>query len=169
MLGGGAVGVELAQAFRRLGSEEVTVIEGGPRLLAREEPFAGEQVQQAFEAEGITGADRDPDDCGTPRRQGPGPVVGTVDDGRELTGDEILVAVGRSPSTTELGLDTVGLKVGGYVEVDDQLRVTGVPDGWLYAVGDCNGRALLTHMGKYQARIAGDVILGKDMRDEVVA
>jgi dihydrolipoamide dehydrogenase len=61
----------------------------------------------------------------------------------------------------------VGLAPGRSVEVDDSLRAVGVDGGWLYAVGDCNGRALLTHVGKYQARIAGDVILGKDVRDEV--
>jgi len=76
---------------------------------------------------------------------------------------QILVAVGRRPSTADIGLDTVGLEPGRYVEVDDQLRATGVAGGWLYAVGDCNGRALLTHMGKYQARLAGDVILGKNV------
>jgi pyruvate/2-oxoglutarate dehydrogenase complex dihydrolipoamide dehydrogenase (E3) component len=161
VLGGGVIGVELAQAFRRLGSAEVTVVEAAPRLLAREEPFAGEQVAAAFEAEGITvltgvalaSARRD------------GPVLATLADGRRIEADEILVAVGRKPATQDLGLDTVGLAPGRYVEVDDRLRAVGVPDGWLYAVGDCNGLALLTHMGKYQARIAGDVILGKDAVD----
>ena len=64
-----------------------------------------------------------------------------------------------APNTDDLGVDTVGLEPGKAVEVDDQLRATGVPGGWLYAVGDVNGRVLLTHMGKYQARIAADVIL----------
>jgi len=80
---------------------------------------------------------------------------------------EILVAVGRRPATGDLGLETVGLTPGRPVDVDDTLRAAGVDGGWLYAVGDCNGRALLTHVGKYQARIAGDVILGKAVRDEV--
>ena len=160
VLGGGAVGAEMAQAMRRLGAEEVTVVEAGERLLAREEPFAGDEVRAAFEAEGITvvtgarlvAASRN------------GAVTGTLEDGRTITADEILVAVGRRPSTSDIGLETVGLQPGRYVEVDDQLRATGVAGGWLYAVGDCNGRALLTHMGKYQARLAGDVILGKDVR-----
>jgi pyruvate/2-oxoglutarate dehydrogenase complex dihydrolipoamide dehydrogenase (E3) component len=164
VLGGGAVGVEMAQAMRRLGSEEVIVIEAEERVLMREEPFAGEEVRKAFEAEGITvltevrmtAARRDGTD---------GPVVATLDDGREVIGDEILVAVGRRPSTSDLGLDTVGLEPGRYVEVDERLRATGVDGDWLYAVGDCNGVALLTHMGKYQARLAGDVILGKDVVD----
>jgi dihydrolipoamide dehydrogenase len=161
VLGGGAIGAELAQAFRRLGSAEVTVVEAAPRLLAREEPFAAEQVTAAFEAEGIavlTGV-------GLAAAHREGPVVATLADGRRIEADEILVAVGRKPATADLGLDTVGLEPGRYVEVDERLRAVGVPDGWLYAVGDCNGLALLTHMGKYQARIAGDVILGKDAVD----
>src|SRR2546423_1097799 len=163
VLGGGTVGAELAQGFRRLGSAEVTVVEGGPHLLAREEPFAGEQVQQAFEAEGIPVLTKTRVTAG--RRDGD-EVVATLSDGGELRADEILVAVGRTPATSDLGLDSVGLEPGGYVAVDDSLRAEGVDGGWLYAVGDCNGLALLTHMGKYQARIAGDVILGKPIRDE---
>lgn len=161
VLGGGAIGAEMAQAMRRLGSEEVTVVEGADRLLAREEPFAGEQVADAFRAEGITvitgvalaSVARDGSD---------GPVTGTLVDGRTIVADEILVAVGRRPNTGDLGLDAVGLEPGRSIAVDDQLRAVGVPGGWLYAVGDCNGRSLLTHMGKYQARLAGDVILGRD-------
>lgn len=164
VLGGGAVGAELAQAFRRLGGREVTVVEGGERLLGREEPFAGQQVRAAFEAEGITvvtGAKA----VAVERPEDHGPVTVTLDDGRTVTADELLVAVGRRPSTGDLGLETVGLEPGRAVAVDDQLRATGVTGSWLYAVGDCNGTALLTHMGKYQARIAADVVLGKDVRD----
>lgn len=164
VLGGGAVGTELAQAFRRLGSAEVTIVQGGPRLLPREEPFAGDEVGAALAAEGVavlTGAR-----LASVRRDGAdGPVVGTLLDGREVTADEILVAAGRRPATGDLGLETVGLEPGRYVPVDDRLRAVGVPAGWLYAVGDCNGRALLTHMGKYQGRVAIDVILGRDARD----
>jgi pyruvate/2-oxoglutarate dehydrogenase complex dihydrolipoamide dehydrogenase (E3) component len=156
VLGGGAIGAEMAQAFRRLGAEEVTVVEAAERLLPNEEPFAGAEVKAAFEAEGITvitgvklvGASRN------------GAVTGTLEDGREIRADEILVAVGRRPATADIGLDTVGLEPGKFIPVDDQLRAAG---DWLYAVGDCNGRALLTHMGKYQARLAGDVILGKQV------
>jgi pyruvate/2-oxoglutarate dehydrogenase complex dihydrolipoamide dehydrogenase (E3) component len=161
VLGGGAIGVEMAQAYRRLGCEEVSVVEAAPRLLVREEPFAGDEVRAALEAEGVrvvVGAvidrvDRDGTD---------GPVVMSLAD-RSLVGDELLVAAGRRVMTDELGLDTVGLAAGRHVEVDDQLRAVGVD--WLYAIGDCNGRAQLTHMGKYQARIAADVILGRDVRD----
>jgi len=166
VLGGGAVGAEMAQAFRRLGAGAVTVLEGGPRLLAREEPFAGDQLREAFEAEGITVV-TSARVVAVRRSDGGGAVTATLEDGRTFEGDEILVAVGRRPATGDLGLDTVGLAPGRFVEVDDRLHATGVAGQWLYAVGDCNGRALLTHVGKYQARVAGDVILGKDIRDEV--
>ena len=168
VLGGGAIGAEMAQAFRRLGSEEVTVVEAAERLLPNEEPFAGDEVKAAFEADGITvitGVKL------TACRRDGETVTGTLEDGREITAEEILVAVGRRPATADLGLETVGLEPGKYVEVDDQLRARHPAPGaaralgdWLYAVGDCNGRALLTHMGKYHARLAGDVILGKDVR-----
>ena len=163
VLGGGAIGAEMAQAFRRLGCEEVTVVEGGQRLLGREEPFAGDEVARALAAEGvtvITGVAL----AAAARVGTDGPVVATLADGRQIEADEIVVAVGRRPSTGSLGLETVGLEPGRFVAVDDQLRAVDVRGGWLYAVGDCNGRALLTHIGKYQARIVGDVIAGHDVR-----
>ncbi len=166
VLGGGAIGAEMAQAFRRLGSTEVTVVEGGERLVSREEPFAGTELREAFEAEGIvvmTGVTI----THMARPAVNGPLTATLADGRSVEADEILVAVGRKPATSDIGLELVGLEPGRPVDVDDQLRATGVDGSWLYAVGDCNGKALLTHVGKYQARIAGDVILGKDVRDEV--
>ena len=89
----------------------------------------------------------------------------TLEDEGSHVGDELLVAAGRRPATDDLGLDSVGLEPGRPVAVDDRLRATGVPDGWLFAVGDVNGLAPLTHMGKYQARIAGDVVLGRDVWD----
>ncbi len=79
------------------------------------------------------------------------------------------MATGRRPATGDLGLSAVGLPDGAIVEVDDSMRATGVADGWLYAVGDVNGRALLTHMGKYQARICGDVIAARARGDELPA
>ena len=164
VLGGGAIGTEMAQAFRRLGSENVVVLEGAERLLAREEPFAGEELRAAFEAEGITvvtGARMT-----AARRVGrDGPVVATVADGREFTGDEILVAVGRRPATAGIGVEQAGLEPGRPVLVDRQLRVASVPEGWLYAIGDCTGLAPLTHMGKYHGRIAAAAILGRDTAD----
>jgi len=160
VLGGGAVGVEMAQAWRRLGSRQVTVVEGADRLLPMEEPFAGEQLAAAFAEEGIrviTGARMN----AVTRAGQDGPVTATLEDGRTVTADEILVAVGRRPNTADLGLDTVGLQPGRPVEVDDSLRAVQVPGGWLFAIGDVNGRALLTHMGKYQARMAVDALLGQ--------
>ena len=94
-----------------------------------------------------------------------GPVVATVADGREFSGDEILVAVGRRPATAGIGVERVGLEPGRPVPVDSQLRVAGVPGGWLYAIGDCTGLAPLTHMGKYHGRIAAAAILGCEIAD----
>jgi pyruvate/2-oxoglutarate dehydrogenase complex dihydrolipoamide dehydrogenase (E3) component len=166
VLGGGPIGAELAQAFRRLGSEEVTLIEAAPRLLVREEPFAGEEVRAGFEADGITVV------TGTKmtkagRANADGRVTATLEDGRTFEGDEVLVAVGRRPNTSDLGLETVGLGdlAGKYLPVDRRLRIEGVDGEWLYSVGDVNGVAMFTHMGKYQGRLVGDVIAGKDMQD----
>ena len=164
VLGGGAIGAEMAQAFKRLGCEDVVVLEGAERLLAREEPFAGEELRTAFEAEGITvvtGVRM----TAARRLGGDGPVVANVADGREFTGDEILVAAGRRPATVGIGVETVGLEPGRPVRVDGQLRAVGVPGGWLYAIGDCNGLAPLTHMGKYHGRIAAAAILGAEVAD----
>ncbi|HEV2893479.1 MAG TPA: NAD(P)/FAD-dependent oxidoreductase, partial [Actinomycetota bacterium] len=170
VLGGGPVGCELAQAFRRRGREEVTVVVRGGRLLAREEPFAGDEVLASFEGEGI--AVRTRTDVTAVRRDRPdGPVTVTLGDGsgpaagQELVADELLVATGRRPRTGDIGLDLVGLEPGAPARVDRRLRVEGVEGGWLFAVGDCNGLAPLTHMGKYQGRVAGDVILGRDATD----
>jgi dihydrolipoamide dehydrogenase len=156
ILGGNVVGTELAQAFQTLGSR-VTLIEGVERLLAREEEFASAQVTEALAEYGVdvrTGSE-----ATNVSRDG-GTITVTTADGRTATGDELLVALGRKPSTETLGLETLGLAPGGHVEVDMRMRVPGHP--WLYAIGDINGRALFTHMSKYQARIAADCVLGHD-------
>ena len=158
VLGGGVVGVELAQAWASLGSS-VTVVEAEPRILPREEPFASEDVANGLRERGVdvregvkaTAAARENDN-----------VVLTLDTGDRVVADEILVAVGRRPITDDIGLETVGLEAGGYLDTDDQLRVPGTP--WLYALGDVNGRSLLTHMGKYQARVVADAIDGGTLR-----
>jgi pyruvate/2-oxoglutarate dehydrogenase complex dihydrolipoamide dehydrogenase (E3) component len=160
VLGGGAVGVEMAQALRVLGSQEVVVIEAMDRLLPMEEPFTGDDLRAAFEAQGIevvTGARM----VAAHRDGNNGQVTATLEDGRRLTGDEILVAVGRRPRTQDVGLETVGLEPGRFIEVDDNLTATGVDGAWLYAIGDASGRALLTHMAKYHGRCAADHILGR--------
>jgi pyruvate/2-oxoglutarate dehydrogenase complex dihydrolipoamide dehydrogenase (E3) component len=164
VLGGGPVGCELAQAYRRLGSQEVTVVIRGERLLAREEPFAGREVMAAFAEEGIDVRTRT-EVASVGRDRPDGPVTVALGDGEELTGDQLLVAAGRRPRTGDVGLDTVGLATDGPVRVDRRLRVEGVDGGWLYAVGDCNGLAPFTHMGKYQGRVAGDAILGREAAD----
>ncbi|MCP3063124.1 NAD(P)/FAD-dependent oxidoreductase [Myxococcus sp. K38C18041901] len=159
VLGGGAVAVELAQAWRSLGSE-VTLVERGKALLSRFEPFVGEQVVQALREDGVKvvmGATV----THVSRPGGQGEVTVKLSTGEELRADALLVGMGRVPRTDALGLETVGLKPGETVQVDDQLRAKGVEGGWLYACGDVNGRNLLTHMGKYQARLVGDVIAGK--------
>jgi pyruvate/2-oxoglutarate dehydrogenase complex dihydrolipoamide dehydrogenase (E3) component len=161
ILGGGVVGVEMAQAYRRLGAQEVTIVEMADRILGPYEPWVSELLTEALTAEGI--AVRTSAAAQAARRDGTdGPVTLTLDDGSELTGDELLVAAGRTFNTDDIGLDTVGLEPRGPLEVDDQLRVTAVDGGWLYAAGDVNGRALLTHQGKYQARLVGDIIAGTD-------
>ena len=159
ILGGGPVGTEIAQAWHSLGSD-VVLIEAGPRLLPREEPFASELVADALREQGVdvrTGAK-----AKAVRRES-GRAVVELEDGEAAEGAELLVAVGRKPRSEGIGLESIGVEPGehGFLEVDDQLRVGG--SDWLYAIGDVNGRALLTHMGKYQARIAADHILGKDV------
>jgi pyruvate/2-oxoglutarate dehydrogenase complex dihydrolipoamide dehydrogenase (E3) component len=157
ILGGGVVGVEMAQAWAALGSQ-VTLVHRGDRLIEREEPFAGEQVADALREYGVDL--RFETSVASVSRNGV--VVLELEGGGSLEADELLVAIGRAPRTADIGLDTVGLEPGKHVQVDDSLRVAG--RDWLYAVGDVNGRALLTHMGKYQARLAADAIMGKTVR-----
>jgi pyruvate/2-oxoglutarate dehydrogenase complex dihydrolipoamide dehydrogenase (E3) component len=154
ILGGGVVGVEMAQAWRSLGSQ-ITLIERGDRLIPREEPFAGDDVEQSLRELGVdvrTGA------AAVAVRSNGGEVEVELGSGESVSGDELLVAIGRRPNTVDLGVETIGLEAGKPIEVDDWMRSTG--SDWLFAIGDVNGRALLTHMGKYQARIAADTILG---------
>jgi dihydrolipoamide dehydrogenase len=157
ILGGGPVGVELSQAWRSLGAE-VSLVEGEERLLPREEPFAGLQLADALHEAGV--AVRTGTRAASVRREDNGRVTVELEDGESLEGDEILVAIGRRPRVDGLGLESVGIEADGYLDTDDRLRV-GERD-WLYAIGDVNGRVLLTHMGKYQARVAADNVLGRD-------
>ncbi|GGX83762.1 dihydrolipoyl dehydrogenase family protein [Streptomyces fructofermentans] len=155
VVGGGVVAVEMATAWQALGSR-VTVLVRGGGLLPRMEPFAGEMVAEALEEAGAevrTGTSVE-----AVTRDGTTVVV-TTSAGDRIEADEILFATGRAPRTDDLGLETVGLRPGSWLSVDDSLRVTG--SEWLYAVGDVNHRALLTHQGKYQARIAGAAIAAR--------
>jgi dihydrolipoamide dehydrogenase len=157
VLGAGVVGVELAQAYASLGST-VRLVEAGTRILAREEPFAAEAVHTALREHGVDILTAAP--AARVQRDGAGEVTLTLENGRSLQGDELIVAAGRKPLTDDLGLETVGIEPGDALEVDDRMQVVGHP--WLYAIGDVNGRALLTHVGKYQARIATLVLDGDD-------
>jgi pyruvate/2-oxoglutarate dehydrogenase complex dihydrolipoamide dehydrogenase (E3) component len=154
ILGGGVVGVEMAQAWRTLGSQ-VTLVEAADRLIPREEPFASDQVEQALRELGV---DVDVGVKAVAVRAEGGEVTVELESGGPLRGDELLVAIGRRPNTSEVGLETVGLEPGKPLEVDDSMRAS----DWLFAIGDVNGRAQLTHMGKYQARVAADTILGEE-------
>ncbi|MGH8776524.1 MAG: dihydrolipoyl dehydrogenase family protein [Jiangellaceae bacterium] len=159
VLGGGVVGCEMAHAVRGLGADEVTMLVRGERLLVRIEPFASDLMADALAKAGVdvrTGTSLD-----RVSRIDSGPVTLTLSDGSDLEADELLVATGRTLNTDDIGLDSVQVSPGEPVAVDDSMRATGVDDGWLYAVGDANGRNLLTHMGKYQARVCGDAIVAR--------
>ncbi|MFI6503339.1 dihydrolipoyl dehydrogenase family protein [Nonomuraea typhae] len=157
VLGGGVVACEMAQALHALGAEETTLLVRGG-LLGKMEPFAGESVAASMRESGIdvrTGAAV----ARVERAAADGPVTVHLGDGSVLEADELLVATGRRAAVRDLGLESAGLSADGPVEVDDSMRVPGTD--WLYAVGDVNGRNLLTHMGKYQARVCGDVIAAR--------
>jgi dihydrolipoamide dehydrogenase len=165
VLGGGVVACEMAQAYRGLGAREVTVVEIADRLLGRTEPFAAEMLATALRDAGVdvrvaaqvTRVERPEDD---------GEVTLAFADGATITADQVLVATGRRPRTSDIGLETVGLEPGRYTPTDDFLQVQGADGSWLYAVGDVTGRSLLTHMGKYQARLCGDVIVRRARGEE---
>ena len=154
IIGGGPVGVEMAQAVRRLGGE-VVLVAGGGRVLPREPEQLGSALGEVLRRDGIelvlgahvTGAWRDGDDFGV-----------DLDDGRQMRGDRVLVATGRRPRVTDIGLETVGIKADGHgVAVDSQLRA----GERLWAIGDVTGIWPLTHVGKYQGRVVASNILGE--------
>ncbi|MER5308435.1 NAD(P)/FAD-dependent oxidoreductase [Streptomyces sp. NPDC002773] len=157
VVGGGVVGVEMATAWQALGAKVTMLVRGGG-LLPRMEPFVGEHVAAALASRGAdirTGAAV----SAVVRDGGTGPVTVVLEGGDHVEADEVLFATGRAPRTEDIGLEAVGLKPGSWLDVDDSLKVTG--SDWLYAVGDVNHRALLTHQGKYQARIAGAAIAAR--------
>ena len=160
VMGGGVVAVEMAQAWSALGCEQVLVLERGERLLARNEPFVGELVRAGLERAGVqvrtgTTVER------VMRPVAGGPVTAVLSDGTTEQADELLVAVGRTPASSDLGLDVVGLEPGRSIPVDDTMLVQGVGGRWLYAAGDVNGRVLLTHQGKYQGRALGALLAAR--------
>jgi dihydrolipoamide dehydrogenase len=179
IIGGGVVACEAATWLNGIGVEELTLIVQGDGLLARCEPYAGEAVLAELRKRGVTvqlGAHLEQVSRVAPAATGEGQIHGgevTVSfDGHTITADEILVAAGRDPASHDIGLDTVSVAGGGsleamvtqnkgFVTVDDHFAVEGVEGSWLYAIGDLTGRALLTHMGKYQARICGTVLAAR--------
>jgi pyruvate/2-oxoglutarate dehydrogenase complex dihydrolipoamide dehydrogenase (E3) component len=158
ILGGGVVGVEMSQAYGSLGAK-VSLVEGERKLLPNEEWFACEQVQESLEQLGVDV--RRGQNAERVSRGDDGKVTVHVGDGGSVSGDVLLVALGRTPQTQQLGLEDLGFEAGKYVEVDEHFVVDG--HDWLYAIGDVNGKALFTHMGKYQARVASAHVLGSDV------
>lgn len=173
IIGGGVVACEAATWFASFGTE-VTLLVRDNRLLRNVSEFAAQAVLDGLRSAGVrvllktspTAVTRDaPEDTGYGWiHGGPVSIKSTQYDGSShlLEVDEVLAATGRTPSSDDLGLDTVGMTdlslSDGFLPVDDSMRVVGVEGDWLFAVGDVNGRALLTHQGKYQARVCGDVI-----------
>ncbi|MGV8877025.1 MAG: dihydrolipoyl dehydrogenase family protein, partial [Rhodoglobus sp.] len=152
IIGGGVVGVEMATAYRDLGAEVILFARSG--LLNGQEDFAGDLVAQALRERGVTIVAASPTSI---TRTAEGIDIATETE--HFTASEILVATGRIARTTDLGLDTIDLTPGDWLAVDDTMLVHDTD--WLYAIGDVNHRALLTHQGKYQARAAGDVIVAR--------
>ncbi|MFE9192763.1 dihydrolipoyl dehydrogenase family protein [Micromonospora sp. NPDC007208] len=156
IIGGGVVAAEMATAFAALGSSVTVLARDG--LLPSAEPFAGERVTDSLREAGVSvhlGAE-----AVSVKRDGSGTVHIETASGERVEADEVLVAVGRTPNTQDIGLDGIGLAPGAWLAVDDTLRVVGGGE-WLYAAGDVNRRVLLTHQGKYQARAVGDVIVAR--------
>jgi pyruvate/2-oxoglutarate dehydrogenase complex dihydrolipoamide dehydrogenase (E3) component len=158
VLGGGSIGVELAQAYSRFGTQ-VTVVEAGPRLLAREEPESGALVAEVFAREGITvveglGAERAGYDGRT--------FTLDLSDGRAVQGEQLLVATGRRPRVHGLGLELVGLDADKPLDVDEHQRVQGTTGGGvpLLAIGDVAGKGAFTHVAMYHSPIAERTIMG---------
>lgn len=154
ILGGGVVAAEMATAFASLGSSVTMIVRS--HLLGTVEPFAADAVAQSLEDAGVDL--RRGVEIAQATRDG-ALVTLTLTDGSTVQAVELLVATGRVPRTGDVGLSSIGLEDGAWLDVDDTLRVAGTD--WLYAAGDVTHRALLTHQGKYQARAAGDVIAAR--------
>lgn len=162
VVGGSYVGLEFAQMYRRFGAK-VTVIEMGPRLIAREDEDVSAAVTGILEQEGI--AIRVDARCQSARKQGNGVAISLdcADGGREVSGSHLLLAVGRRPNTDDLGLELAGVKTDerGHIAVDDRLR-TNVPGIW--ALGDCNGKGAFTHTSYNDFEIVAANLLDDDPR-----
>jgi pyruvate/2-oxoglutarate dehydrogenase complex dihydrolipoamide dehydrogenase (E3) component len=169
IIGDGAVACEMAHAWCALGTTEVIIISRYKRILDKYEPLVGDRLAHAFKQRGISIHNnvnvREVKRINSISKQENvgGSVQIMLDDGDTITAEELLVAVGRKPNTDKLGLETVGLKPGDWLDVDDTCLVNGVDGGgeWLYAIGDINHRALLTHIGKYQGRACSTAIIAR--------
>jgi dihydrolipoamide dehydrogenase len=152
IIGGGVVAVEMATAYASFGTAVTVIARSG--ILQNQEDIAADLVSDGLRSLGVD-----------IRKSSPTAVELTADGVAITVGDDVvaaehvLVATGRVPRTTDIGLEVAGLTPGDWITVDDTLRVVG--SDWLYATGDVNHRALLTHQGKYQARAAGDVIVAR--------
>ena len=156
ILGGGVVAAELATIYRSLGADVTVILRS--RFLSRLEDFASDRVRASLEESGVHFVTASPSSV-TRAEDGRVHIALGPDTGPVIA-DEIIVATGRHSATTGLGLEDVGVSPTD-LRVDDSMRVAGVHGGWLYAVGDVNGRAFYTHQGKYQARAAGLAIAAR--------
>jgi len=162
VIGGGYIGLEFAQMYRRFGSR-VTVVEKGTQLMGREDDDVTATVREILEKDGVEF--RLQAECMAVEKRGAGVAVrldcGTGD--REVTGTHLLVAVGRGPNTDDLGLEAVGIATDsrGFIQVDDQLR-TSAPGVW--ALGDCNGKGAFTHTSYNDYEIVAANLLDNDPR-----
>jgi dihydrolipoamide dehydrogenase len=159
IVGGGVVAADMATAYTSLGAKVTLIARGG--LLGGQEPFAGEAVAKALTKAGVDVR------LGTSVERVESAEDGhtlLLSDGTAVVAEKVLVATGRVPRSSDLGLEAIGLTPGEWLKTDDSMRVLdagGSPIDWLYATGDVTGRVLLTHQGKYQARIAGDAIAAR--------
>jgi dihydrolipoamide dehydrogenase len=155
VIGGGPVGIELAQFMRRFGSE-VSIVQGSERLAEREDERVSDLLGESLSADGVDV--RTSVHAQGVRRDGDIRVV-TLDDGSELRGEQVIVATGRRPRSHDIGLETIGVQPAGHggIPIDDHCRVA---DG-VWAAGDCTGVMLFTHLAKYQARVAMADMLGR--------
>jgi dihydrolipoamide dehydrogenase len=162
VIGGGVVAAEMATAYAGFGTRVTLLVRS--KLLENVEPFAADMVEASLEKLGVSvrkGVEV------TAAHRTEANAVLALSDGGKVVAEQVLVAIGRTPRTTDLGLESVGVQPGAWLGVDDTLLVKGTD--WLYAVGDVNHRALLTHQGKYQARIAGSAIAARAAGDPVTA
>ena len=169
MLGGGYVGLEFAQAYRRFGSR-VTIVERGPQLISREDSDVADAILQVFRTEGIeVFLEAEPLRVQGRSGEGVSLLLRTPQGEPSIEGSDLLVAVGRTPNTAGIGLEAVGVELDarGYIKVNDRLETT-APDVW--AIGECAGSTQVTHVSFDDFRIIRDNLAGgsRTMRDRLI-